>query len=124
MFSKMSSLHKEALGIMDSLKEHIQSFLGDDYYVNVDIIDVGEIGVFLNPKDKRKSSVFYCVSDNIELFRLFFTNGRKSLFSFKKEVTDDIQLAKILNIYNKDIIMSYLESLRSSSRCKPFNLEV
>ena len=65
------------------------------------------------------------VLDDVYIYRLLiFLDGRKELFSLKKEVTSDNQLTELLNIHDRDDMISYLESLPSSQRCKPFKLEV
>ena len=65
------------------------------------------------------------VLDDVYIYRLLiFLDGRKELFSLKKKVTSDNQLTELLNIHDRADMISYLESLTSSQRCKPFKLEV
>lgn len=105
-YSGLLERQKEINACVESIKNHISTVLNGgveddpDYAVVVVLDDVYIYGL------------------------LIFLDGRKELFSLKKKVTSDNQLTELLNILDRADMFSYLESLTSSQRCKPFKLEV
>ena len=101
----LSQNKKEINACIESIKNHISTIL------NKGVEDDPDYAVVV-------------VLDDVYIYRLLiFLDGRKELFSLKKKVTSDNQLTGLLNIHDRDGMISYLKSLTSSQRCKPFKLE-
>ena len=99
-YSGLIAKQKEINACIESIKNHIFTVLNK--------------GVENDP-----DYAVVVVLDDVYIYRLLiFLDGMKELFLLKKKVISDNQLTGLLNIRDRDGMISYLESLTSSQRCK------
>ena len=130
MFSKMSSLQREALIVEDILKEHIRRFLGDCYHVNVEILYQQEdaIGVSLIAKDKGKNNVSYIIKKNSQLTKLLVTFNKDELLGILRgSVVENDLFKKVFKNLRKveeysNIVVTHLKKVLNNGDKADFDI--